>query len=290
MTAPIVHAIELGGTKCVASLAHGSDIAESARVPTTTPAETLAALAAVLARWPAPNAIGIASFGPVMLTRDHPHHGRILATPKPGWAGADLMGALARPGVPIALDTDVAAAALAEARWGGSVGLATHAYITVGTGVGVGLIAGGRPVHGLLHPEAGHLMLRRAPGDRFTGSCPFHGDCIEGLISGPAIVARAGGAPTPPEHPLWGHVAHDLGELVATLLLVAAPERIAVGGGVGWGERAHLLPAAAAAAAARLGGYLPPHIDPARILAPAGLGEAAGPLGAVALALGALGR
>lgn len=289
MTSPLVAAVELGGTKCFAIMARGATILERVRVDTGPPAATLAGLNAVIARWPRPAALGIAAFGPIALDRDRPGWGRMLATPKPGWAGADIAGAFAALDVPVALDTDVNAAALAEGRWGGARGLATHAYVTIGTGVGVGLVVEGRAAHGLLHPELGHARLRRAPGDGFAGVCRWHGDCVEGLASGPAIAARAGMARPPPGHPVWEHVAADLAELVALLLLAVAPARIAFGGGVGWGERAHLLPRVAGAARRRLAGYLPPDIDPARVVAPAGLGEEAGPLGAVALALAAVG-
>lgn len=292
MAEPLLHAVELGGTKCFALLARGDRIVERVRVATTAPAATLRALADACARWPVPDAIGVATFGPVMLDRADPRFGQVLTTPKTEWIGHDVLGPFRRAGIPIAIETDVAAAALAEGRWGGSRGCATHAYCTIGTGIGLGLVANGGPVHGLLHPEAGHIRFRRAPGDDFPGICPFHGDCLEGLASGPAIVARARTTADhiAPDAALWGFIAADLAELMTQLILTVAPERIAIGGGVGWGQRDHLLPRIIDATRARLAGYLPPHVDPARIIVAAGLGEEAGPLGAVAVALGALGR
>ena len=289
---PIVAGIELGGTKSIAVLARGRHVLDEVRVATTTPGDTLAPLADALHRWAGRfAAVGVGAFGPIAL--GGADAGRMLETPKPGWAGADVLARLRDAGVPIAIDTDVAAAALAEGRWGAAAGCGTHAYVTVGTGIGVGLVANGAPVHGFLHPEFGHLCARRAPGDTFAGVCPWHGDCVEGLAAGPAIAARAGGHAgdaVAPDDPLWGFVAHDLAGMIAALLLAAAPERIVVGGGVGLGQP-HLWPRVRSAVVARLAGYLPLARAGGMeaILVPAALGTHAGPLGTVALALGALG-
>jgi len=290
---PIVAGIELGGTKSIAVLARGTEVLDEARVPTGAPDATLGAMAAALAGWAGRFvAVGVGTFGPVAL--GGADRGFMLVTPKPGWAGADVLGPLRGFGVPLALDTDVAAAALAEGRWGAARGVDTHAYVTVGTGIGVGLVANGAPVHGFMHPEFGHLCARRAPGDSFAGICPWHGDCIEGLASGPAIAARAGGRSASAievDDPLWSFVAADLAEMFAALLLAAAPARVVFGGGVGLGQAAHLLPRVRLAVTQRLAGYLP--LDRAggadAIIVPATLGDQAGPLGTVALALGALG-
>jgi len=210
-----------------------------------------------------------------------------------GWTGVDIAGRYQRLlGVDIGFDTDVNAAALAEARWGSAAGSSCNAYITLGTGVGVGIVVRGSPVHGWLHPEFGHLRARRSPGDRFAGNCPFHGDCIEGLISGPALAERAGmpGSDVDDDHPVWDDVIHDLGELLANLILAVSPERIALGGGIACG-RPWLIERARHAALHSLGGYLDGMThDIATIVAISKLGEQAGPLGTIALGLSALGR
>jgi len=289
----LVAGIELGGTKSIAVLARGADIVAQTRLPTADPQPTLAALAAQIADWQAVHgratAIGIASFGPVGLDRRRPDYGHITSTPKPGWANIDVIEPFARAfDVPIAFDTDVAGAALAEHAWGAAAGCDVAVYLTVGTGIGGGVVVNGNPVHGLIHPEIGHIRVRRAEGDAFSGICPFHGDCLEGLASGPAIAARAGvpGDMLPDDHPLWGAVTAEIGELVALLLLTLSARRILIGGGV-FGGRQALLPAIRAEAARLLAGYLA-GIDEARlaeiVVAPT-LGERAGPLGAVALAL-----
>lgn len=296
MTAALIFGLELGGTKCVAVGANGPEIVECVSIPTTDPEATLGAVDAVFAEWSAqsrPDALGIASFGPVGVGRDHRDWGFMLKTPKIGWTGADIAGHYQRLlGVDIGFDTDVNAAALAEARWGNAAGTSCNAYITLGTGVGVGIVMRGLPVHGWLHPEFGHLKARRSPGDRFAGNCPFHGDCIEGLISGPALAERAGmpGSDVDDDHPVWDDVVHDLGELLANLILAVSPERIALGGGIACG-RPWLIGRARRAALHSLGGYLDgmSH-DIDTIVAVSSLGEQAGPLGTIALGLSALER
>lgn len=289
--------LELGGTKCLALLAEGTRLVERVRVATTTPDETLGRLDEALGGWWRAGgfaALGIASFGPLALDPSRPDYGRITTTPKPGWAGTELHRRYTRlfP-VPVGFDTDVAGAAVAEHRWGAARGLDCTVYITIGTGIGGGVIANGQPLHGLLHPEMGHMRVRRAPGDTFAGVCPVHGDCLEGLASGPAIAARAGRPADAlgPGDPVWALVAHELGEFLATLLLTLAPQRIALGGGVVIGQP-ELLPRARAATLAALGGYLAP-VTPAAIetlIAPACFGADAGPLGAIALGADARAR
>jgi len=233
-TAPLIAGIELGGTKCIALLGTGpGDVRTQKLIPTTDPATTLAAIEAVLDGWEF-DAIGIASFGPLQLDTGAVDYGAVTATTKPGWTGTDLVRRLERRYArPIGFQTDVNGAALAEGRWGAAQGLATHAYLTIGTGVGVGLVAGGRPVQGVAHGEAGHMRVPRAAGDTYPGWCRFHGDCVEGLISGPALAERFGcpGKELPHDGPEWDLFVHDLGGLLHNLVTVAAPERIAIGGG-----------------------------------------------------------
>ncbi|SES00682.1 ROK family protein [Sphingobium sp. YR768] len=299
MTRPLIAGVELGGTKVVVLRAQGPEIVERLLVSTTTPDATLGAVQDILRRWQTEHpfaALGIASFGPLRLDRNACDFGHMLPTPKPGWSGADIFGALSGTlPCPAAIDTDVNAAALAEARWGAGAqgqGLSDClCYLTIGTGLGGGFALNGRPLHGAMHPELGHIAIRRAEGDDFPGICPFHGDCIEGLISGPALAQRFGkpGDQIEADDPRWDHVAHDLGQLVSTILLMTAARQVLIGGGVGMG-RADLLDRVRAKVLAQLGGYLPFVTSEtiAAIVRTPALGDQAGPLGAVALALDAL--
>lgn len=293
---PVVASLELGGTKSIASLTQGASILQQERIATgDRPEAVLAFMIETLQRWMRDTpfaAIGVASFGPVGLDTDRDDFGHILTTPKPGWSNVNLLRRIRDSfDLPIGFDTDVGGAALAEGRWGASTGCRTHAYLTIGTGVGLGVVVDGKVLHGALHPEAGHVRLRRSPGDTFEGACPFHGDCLEGLISGPALISRAGGPvdQLPASDPLWTHVAHDLCEFLTTLLLVTSAERILLGGGVALG-RPMLLPTIHAGVAERLKGYLDKctPADLQKRIRFAGLGQNAGPLGGSALALQAL--
>lgn len=294
--APLVAGIELGGTKCICILASGpADIRDEVRLPTTTPGETLSALQDVLGRWGRETevaALGVASFGPLDLQPSSATWGSIVTTPKPGWDGTDLRCLARSLDAPLVIDTDVNGAAFAEGRWGAAQGLSSFAYVTVGTGVGVGSIIGGRSVTGLGHSEAGHLRVGRAPGDDWAGWCRYHGDCVEGLAAGPAIAARTGlpASELAPDDPAWDQVAHALGGLMHNLVLTAAPERVLIGGGVPDGQP-WLFPRIRAALLDSLAGYavadrIARDID--HFVQPPGLGSRAGPLGAVALALSAL--
>lgn len=256
----IFGAIEAGGTKFVCGIgdARGGSI-ETAVVQTRDPDSTFAEVAAFFAaaaRHGPLGAIGIASFGPVQINSGSPRFGQILATPKAHWEGTDMVGRTrAILDVPIMIDTDVNAAALAEAAAAGA-DVTQLAYVTVGTGIGVGLVSGGHPVHGLGHPEAGHILPRRHPlHDGFAGICPFHGDCLEGLASGPAIAAAWGKAAQdlPDDHPFRAVEADYLAQLCATLFLMMAPERIVLGGGVMKQEK--LFPMIHACTAELLAGY-----------------------------------
>jgi fructokinase len=292
--------VELGGTKCVCILGTGpEDVRDQVRIQTRHSESTLAEIAAVLDSWRiqhgSPEGLGIACFGPLDLRAGSPSFGHVLSSPKSGWEGADVLGHLSQGlGVPAEINTDVNAAALAEGRWGAARGLEDFAYVTVGTGIGVGLIVAGQTVFGCNHPELGHVYIGRVSGDTWSGHCPYHGDCVEGLASGPAIAARTGVAPPDldPADPAWELVAHALGRLAHTIVLATAPRRILFGGGVMQG-RPELLARVREHLVRSLNGYL--RVDEMThgigefIVAP-GLGALAGPLGALALAADAAQR
>jgi len=289
--ARLIAGVELGGTKSVAVLASDSTILDRIRIPTGDPASTLDALSSQLRSWADAgstfSAIGIGSFGPVGLDPGRADFGHVTTTPKPGWSDTDVLGHFAeRFDVPIGFDTDVNGAALAEGQWGAAQGATVHCYVTIGTGLGGGFVVHGRPLHGLVHPEIGHLRVVRRAGDEFAGTCPYHGDCVEGLVSGPAIAARTGlpGEAVGRDHPVWADVAAEIGQLIASLVLIASPQRIVLGGGVGLGQQ-WLLPAIRTAMVDSLAGYVA-GVDAATaadLVVPAGLGDDAGPLGVVAI-------
>jgi fructokinase len=294
---PLYGAIEAGGTKFVCALGHadGTIVAES-RLPTTDPSATLSAMVEFLRQGSgqhgALKGIGIASFGPVVLDRRSPHYGFIGKTPKPGWSHANIVGAVsAEFPCPVGFDTDVNAAALAEHRWGAGRDIDNLVYITVGTGIGGGVLVNGVPLHGLMHPEIGHLFVRRHPLDAaFRGSCPFHGDCLEGLASGPAIKLRSDHELSllDADHPQWTLEADYLGQLCATLVLTVSPQRIIMGGGVM--NQSRLFPLIHQRMLHWLAGYIDrvellQHVD--RYVVPPALGARAGVLGALSLALSA---
>jgi fructokinase len=294
LASKLLAGVELGGTKCVCILGTGpDDVRARERLPTGEREETLLQIEAVLDRWRtqfgSPRALGIASFGPIDLRADSPTYGFITSTTKSGWRNTDVAQRLARRySIPVGFDTDVNGAALAEGRWGGAMGLCDYAYVTVGTGIGVGTIVHRRPVFGMNHTELGHIRVARKPGDQFPGICAFHGDCIEGLASGPAIEARAGmpAADLPPDHPAWNFVSHGLGQLMHTMVLTTAPARIFLGGGV-LSAQAHLFDKIRAELKHSLNGYVEaPELEQglAQFIVPPGLGTMAGPLGALALA------
>jgi fructokinase len=295
---PLLAGVELGGTKCVCILGSGPErILAEERIPTTDPATTLGAIEAVLDRWRAEfagiAALGIASFGPLDLDPRSPRHGSITSTVKPGWRDTPVGRRLApRLDLPWAIDTDVNGAALAEGRWGGARGLEDFAYVTVGTGIGVGLVVGGRTVHGLGHPELGHVRVVRTPGDTWGGNCAFHGDCVEGIASGSAIGARPGteGARDSPDHPVWQPVGDALAQLLHVVVLATAPRRILMGGGV-MDSQPHLFERVRAGLKSSLNLYVEaPELGAglAAYVVPPGLGPLAGPLGALAVAATAL--
>ncbi len=285
--------IETGGTKIVCAVGTGpADLRAETSFPTTTPEETLARMIAFFQQQQlvAPlAAVGIGSFGPVSPDRQASDYGYITSTPKPGWAHTEVAGVIERAlGVPVGFDTDVNAAALGEGRWGNAQGLATFLYLTVGTGIGGGGVSNGRLMHGLLHPEMGHILLPHdRQADPFPGSCPYHGDCLEGLASGPALQARWGvsGATLPPDHPAWALEAHYLALACINFICTLSPQRIILSGGVM--SQRHLFPLIQQRVQALLNGYIQAPAILQQIdayIVPAGLGSRAGVLGALALA------
>ncbi|MCL4300155.1 MAG: ROK family protein [Anaerolineae bacterium] len=289
---PLFGGIEAGGTKFVCAVGTGpDDFRAEARFPTTTPEETIGRAVAFFkeqAQKEPLAAIGIASFGPVDPNPASPTFGYITTTPKPHWAQTDLAGALARAlGVPVGFDTDVNGAALGEYRWGAAQGLDTFIYLTIGTGLGGGGLVNGRLMHGLIHPEMGHVRLPRHPDDPYPGACPFHGDCLEGMAAGPALQGRWGqrAETLPPDHPAWEIEAHYLAYGLVNFICTLSPQRIVLGGGVM--DQAHLFPLVRRKTQELLNGYVQSpeileRID--RYIVPPGLGNRAGVLGAIALA------
>lgn len=282
-------AVEAGGTKFVCAVGLGpDDVRAETRLVTTTPTETIARVVAFFREHAPIAALGVASFGPVDLDEHSPTFGSITTTPKPGWQRVDLMGQLRRAlDVPVRMDTDVNAAALAEHRWGAARDVTTLVYVTVGTGIGGGILVNGQPLHGLLHPELGHLRVPHDAADPFAGACPRHADCWEGLASGPALAARWRQPPEtlPDAHPAWELEARYLALGLVNVLLTVSPERIVLGGGVM--TRTQLYALTRREIVRLLGGYLQSpavgeEID--RYLVPPALGDRAGVLGALALA------
>ncbi|AKT52521.1 ROK family protein [Arsenicicoccus sp. oral taxon 190] len=294
-----VAGIEMGGTKVVCALAgEPQDLRARTVIPTTTPQETLEAVAAWLdeqiAAGEGIEALGVASFGPVCLDAEDAAYGSITSTPKPGWQDTDVLGFLQeRYDLPVGWDTDVNGAALAEQRWGAGQGVGSVVYLTVGTGIGGGAVLEGRPVHGLLHPEMGHILVEPHPDDDYEGRCPFHGRCAEGMASGPAFADRYGTRLElldPDRQAEAGRLAgFYVGQVLAALVLVLAPQRIVVGGGVP--HLPGMLDATREALVERLGGYIRrPEITEraGEFVVTPGLGDDAGVLGAVALGLDGL--
>jgi fructokinase len=299
MSEPVYAAIEAGGTKfvCAIGTADGT-LLERVRFPTRDPdstlVEALAFLRGAAERHGRPKALGIGSFGPLELDPHSPHYGRLLRTPKLGWRDVDLLARFRALDIPIALDTDVNAAALAEATWGAGRDrdgrpLDCVVYVTVGTGIGGGVVLHGRTLHGLLHPELGHIFPRRHADDAaFAGLCPHHGDCMEGVANGPAIVARLGHelGEAASDHPIWAIEADYLGQLCAQLVLTLSPQRIVLGGGVM--QHARLFAPIRARTQHWLGGYIArPAVEEEieQYIVPPGLDDRSGILGALRLAV-----
>jgi fructokinase len=302
--------IELGGTKCICTLGTQSgEILASVSLPTGSNAdhtlnEIKASLRALIAKQAQssagfqPAALGIASFGPLDLNPASPNYGSITATPKPGWSQTPILRPLgAELNVPTLITTDVNGAALAEGQWGAAQGLSNFIYVTIGTGIGAGIVSNGHLLQGLTHPEIGHMRIPVArtsdeQASVWAGSCSFHGDCLEGLASGTAIEARTGQSARtlPQDHPVWEVVAKALAHMCHNLTLTLAPQRILLGGGIMMGH-AHLVERIRREFLLSLNDYanLTQLIgDEAQFIQLAGLGDRAGPLGSLALAKAAL--
>jgi fructokinase len=283
--------IEAGGTKWVCAVAdRPAEPLKTETFPTTTPEETVRRAVRFFAENGPVGAIGVGAFGPVDIRRSSPTWGTITTTPKPGWADTDLAGLLRSGlGVPIALDTDVNAAALGEWRWGAATGLDTFCYITVGTGIGGGAVVNGRILHGLLHPELGHMRIPHDwARDPFDGSCPYHGDCLEGLASGEAIRRRWDQAGQQlADRAAWELEAEYLALALVNVICVLSPQRIIVGGGVA--KHPTLLPLVRGRVRDLLAGYLraPELTEPdatGRYITAPVLGDGSGVIGALGLA------
>ena len=297
---PLFGGIEGGGTKFVCAVGTGpNDIRAEVRFPTTTPEETMSQ-AVKFFKQQEENfgklaSIGFASFGPLDPHPDSPTYGYILPTPKPGWTNANVVGMVRSAfDIPIAFDTDVNGAALGEWKWGKGQGLNTFIYLTIGTGIGGGVFLEGKLLHGLLHPELGHIPL---PHDRtkdpFDGVCPFHGDCFEGLATGVSIEKRWGqrSATLPPEHPAWDLEVEYISHALTAYSYTLSPQRIILGGGVG--QLPHMLPRIQQRTQQLINGYIK---SPAILenietyIVNPGLGNLSGVLGAIALGRQALSK
>ncbi|HLH03483.1 MAG TPA: ROK family protein [Bryobacteraceae bacterium] len=282
--------IEAGGTKFICGIGTSPADLETTQFPTSSPDITVGSVIEFFHKSRAKlQSIGIGSFGPLDLDPDSPAYGHITSTPKPGWRNFDLAGTIRNAlQLPVAIDTDVNAALLGEARWGAARGLTDAIYMTIGTGIGGGALVRGEVVHGLVHPEMGHL---RIPHDRtrdpFPGACPFHGDCLEGLAAGPAIQARWGavGTTLPPDHPAWALEAQYLAYGLNNLAVTLSPQRILLGGGVM--QQSHLFTLIRREFAQLLNGYVqhPQLLDQLdHFIQTPQLGSRAGILGTLVLA------
>lgn len=288
----LLGAVEAGGTKFVCAVGTGpDDLRAEVRIPTTTPDETISQVIDFFRQQAEGElaAIGIGAFGPVDTRKNSPTFGWFLNTPKPGWQQIDFAGVVKRElGVQVGFDTDVNAAALGEHQWGNAQDLETFIYLTIGTGIGGGGMVGGRLIHGLLHPEMGHILIpHNVAVDPFAGNCPFHQDCLEGLASGPAIEKRWGqkAVTLPADHPAWALEAKYLTAALVNFTLTLSPERIILGGGVM--EQKQLFPLIRT----QLQAWMSPYLEVPKIMneieayiVPPKLGSKAGIMGGFAIA------
>jgi fructokinase len=284
----ILGAIEAGGTKFVCGLGneHG-ELVDRVSFPTTTPEETLSQVVRFF-KDKKVEAIGIGSFGPVDLNKESPTYGYVTTTPKPYWNQYPILQELQKHiQVPIGFDTDVNAAALGEAEWGAAKGLDSCVYVTIGTGIGAGAIVEGKLLHGMLHPEMGHIPVKRHPEDTYQGNCPYHQDCLEGMAAGPAIEKRWGqkGHDLEQNDQVWEFEAYYLAQAVAHLIYILSPKKIILGGGVM--KQKQLFPLIHANVTQMLNGYVQKEELASGIgsyIVSPGLGDNAGLSGALVLA------
>ncbi|MEK3885580.1 ROK family protein [Paenibacillus sp. PL2-23] len=284
-----IGAIEAGGTKFICGIGNEQGIIEDKiSFPTSEPERTLEQVISYFEHNNV-DSIGIGSFGPIDIHPSSSYYGCVTTTPKPGWANFPFLKSLKQVfDVPFGWDTDVNAAALGESMWGSARGLDSCIYYTIGTGIGVGVFAEGRLVHGLVHPEGGHLLTRRHPEDRFEGNCPYHGDCLEGMAAGPAIEKRWNrkGCDIPADHLAWSMEAYYIGQSVTASILMLSPKKIILGGGVM--HQKQLYPLIRKEVQSNLNGYVSAksivdNIDD--YIVPPALGDNAGLCGALALGL-----
>ncbi|MGO4372226.1 ROK family protein [Paenibacillus sp. MCAF20] len=287
-----IGAIEAGGTKFICGVGNErGDIFEKISFRTTSPEETLGQ-AVDFFQSRQVEAIGIGSFGPINLQQNSPKYGFITTTPKLGWSDCNVIGMLSHHfKVPFGWDTDVNAAALGEASWGAAKGLNSCAYYTIGTGIGLGVFIEGRLVHGIMHPEGGHIAVKRHESDTFDGNCPYHQDCLEGMAAGPAIEARWNrrAEQIPEDHEAWEMEAYYIAQALVSTILTLSPEKIILGGGVM--NQSHLFASIRKHVQRMLNGYL--NIDAItsgidQYIVPPALRENAGICGALALGIQAL--
>lgn len=281
--------IEAGGTKFVIGIGNeNGEIIVRESYPTLTPKETINQCKEFILKHQ-PDAVGIASFGPINLDRKSEKYGYITSTPKPGWANTALVSEIQSIfNGPIGFDTDVNGAALGESIWGKGKDVTSCLYLTIGTGIGGGYVENNQCLHGLLHPEMGHILIQRHPDDNFEGVCPYHGSCFEGLASGPSIEARyqTSANNLPIDHIAWKIEANYIAQALGNYILILSPKIIVLGGGIM--HQTHLFPMIRQEVKLLLKNYIQhPYIldcDENYITNP-GLGDNSGLLGAFALAM-----
>jgi fructokinase len=283
-------ALEAGGTKMVCAIGtEAGEIIQRQTFPTETPESTMEHMLSFFKETHI-DALGIGCFGPLDLHPDSPTYGRITTTPKLAWAQYNILEAFSKGlGIPVVLDTDVNSA-LGEAAWGASKGLSDSVYITIGTGIGMGIITNGALLHGMLHSEGGHMLLSKHLTDTYDGCCPYHSCCLEGMASGPAIEGRWGrkGATLPDREEVWELEAYYIGQALTSVILLLSPMRIILGGGVMHQEQ--LMPLIHREVTQQLGGYLQTKelADIDHYIVRPDLGDDQGVLGALWLAASAM--